>query len=109
MDHNDVLIIGVFDPEGKQEAFCYTVNAPTNLWVGALCEDGSRMGVDFMTYLLNGLLESDGFDEGDFFQVQDQSEVMLTAIVGKEVPVSIVQAFQATTDTVRKVSVNVDK
>jgi hypothetical protein len=107
MNHNDVLVFGIFDPEGKQEAFCYTHNAPTNLWIGALCDDGSRMHVDFMTYILNGLLEDDSFNEGDTFAVQNQDGVALTATVGAEVAARSVDAFQALTDTVRKVSVHV--
>jgi hypothetical protein len=107
MDHNDVLVFGIFDPDGKQEAFCYTHNAPTNLWIGALCDDGSRMAVEFMTYLINGLLEDDCFEEGDFFMVRNQDGVPLTATVGAEVAARSVDAFQALTDTVRKVSVHV--
>ena len=107
MDHNDVLVFGIFDPDGKQESFCYTHNAPTNLWIGALCEDGSRMHVNFMTHILNELLEADAFEEGDFFTLQNQDGVKLTAIVGASVPARSVDAFQSLTDTVRKVSVHV--
>lgn len=107
MDHMEVTVFGIFDPEGKQEAFCYTYDAPTNLWIGALCDDGSRMHVEFMTYIINCLLEDDLFEEGDFFLVQNQDGVKLTAIVGPSVPARSVQAFQALTDTVRKVTVHV--
>ena len=107
MDHNEVLVFGIFDPEGQQESFCYTHNAPTNLWIGALCDDGSRMAVQFMTYILNELMEGDLFDEGDFFMVQNQDGVKLTAIVGAAVPARSVDAFQSLTDTVRKVTVHV--
>jgi|KBSMisStaDraftv2_1062788.scaffolds.fasta_scaffold119639_4 hypothetical protein len=107
MDHHEVLVFGIFDPDGKQESFCYTHNAPTNLWIGALCDDGSRMHVDFMTYILNGLMEDDAFNEGDTFVVRNQDGVSLTATVGAEVAARSVDAFQALTDTVRKVSVHV--
>jgi len=107
MDHNDVLVFGIFDPEGKQESFCYTHNAPTNLWIGALCDDGSRMSVQFMTHFLNELMDIDGFNEGDFVQMRNQDGVVLTAIVGGSVPARSVDAFQSLTDTVRTVLVHV--
>lgn len=107
MDHNEVLVFGIFDPDGKQESFCYTHNAPTNLWIGALCSDGSRMGVHFMTHFLNELMDADAFAEGDFVQMRNQDGVVLTAIVGEEVPARSVDAFQAMTDTVRRVSVHI--
>jgi len=107
MNFMDVLVFGIFDPEGKQEAFCYTHNAPTNLWIGALCDDGSRMGVEFMNYIINCLLEDDLFNEGDFYMVQNQDGVKLTAIVGPAVPARSVDAFQSLTDTVRTVTVHV--
>ena len=53
MDHNEVLLIGVFDPDGVDEGFVYTVDAPTNLWVQALTDQGSRMGAHFMAAGLN--------------------------------------------------------
>lgn len=107
MNHNDVTVFGIFDPDGKQESFCYTHNAPTNLWIGAVCDDGSRMHVQFMTYILNGLLEDDSFEEGDTFLVENQDGVKLTATVGPEVSARSVEAFQSLTDTVRKVTVHV--
>jgi hypothetical protein len=107
MNHNEVVLIGVFDPEGKQEAWVYSVDAPINLWVGALCDDGSRMGADFMAHVLNELLEADAFYEGDTVEIKNQSGVSLTATVGPEVPARSVEAFQALTDTVRKVTVHV--
>jgi hypothetical protein len=107
VNHTEVLVFGIFDPDGKQESFCYTHNAPTNLWIGALCDDGSRMHVNFMTHLINELLEADGFNEGDFVQVRNQDGTVLTAIVGAAVPARSVDAFQALTDTVRKVTVHV--
>lgn len=109
MNHLDVLVFGIFDPEGKAESFCYTHNAPTNLWIGALCDDGSRMHVEFMTYILNGLLEDDAFNEGDTFVVRNQNGVELTATVGAAVAARSVDAFQALSDTVRTVSVHVEE
>ena len=64
MDHLKVQLIGVL-PDENTEGFCYTVDAPTNLWVGALCDDGSRMGNHFMAFILNELIEADCFSEGD--------------------------------------------
>ena len=110
MNHKDVVLIGVMsavDDEEIKEAFCYTTNAPVNLWVGALCEDGSRMSVQFLAYFLNQLLEADAFYEGDSVQERNQNGVLLTAIVGPEVPARSVDAFQARTDTVRKVCIHV--
>lgn len=107
MNHSEVLLIGVFDPDGKQESFTYTVDAPTNLWIGAICADGSRMDVRFCAHFLNELLDADCFKEGDFVQMRNQDGVKLTAIVGPAVPASSVQAFQALTDTVRKVTIHV--
>ena len=107
MDHTEVLVFGIFDPDGQQESFCYTHNAPTNLWIGALCDDGSRMHVNFMTHFLNELMEADAFDEGDFVQMRNQDGIVLTAIVGPSVPARSVDAFQSLTDTVRTVSVHV--
>jgi hypothetical protein len=111
MNHNDVFLIGVIsaqDDDGTiHEAFCYTTNAPTNLWVGAICNDGSRMDVRFLGYFLNQLIEADAFNEGDFVMDRNQDGVKLTAIVGSEVPARSVDAFQAQTDTVRKVSIHV--
>jgi hypothetical protein len=107
MDCAKVLLIGVFDPDGQTEGFTYTVNAPTNLWIGAVCDDGSRMSHEFMAYFLNSLLEADAFDEGDFVITRNQDRVQLTAIVGPLVAARSVDAFQAQTDEVRKVSVHV--
>ena len=107
MDCAQVLLIGVFDPDGKNESFTYTVNAPTNLWIGAICEDGSRMSVEFQAFFLNRLLEDDCFNEGDFVMTQNQDRTKLTAIVGPLVAARSVEAFQAQSDEVRKVSVHV--
>ena len=111
VNHNDVFLIGVIsavDDDGTiNEAFCYTTNAPTNLWVGAICADGSRMDVRFLAYFLNQLIEIDAWSEGDFVQDRNQAGVLLTAIVGPEVSARSVDAFQAQTDTVRKVMIHV--
>ena len=92
MNHLDVQIIGVFDPDGKDEAFCYTVDAPINLWVSALVDDGSRMGSHFMAFILNELIEADCFGEGDAVLVSNQDGAVLTATVGRMVPAVTVQA-----------------
>jgi hypothetical protein len=107
MDHSDVTLVGVFDPEGKHESFTYTVDAPTNLWIGALCSDGSRMSTEFQAHFLNELLEADAFNEGDFVITRNQNGVCLVAIVGDEVRAREVEAFLAHTDTVKRVTVNV--
>lgn len=94
MNHLDVQIIGVL-PDKDSEAFCYTVDAPTNLWIGALCEDGSRMGNNFMAFVLNELIEADCFNKGDTVEVSNQDGVLLTATVGQLVPARQVEAFAA--------------
>lgn len=95
MNHLQVRLIGVFDPEGKDESFTYTVDAPVNLWIGALCEDGSRMGSQFMAFVLNELIEADCFSEGDVVEVHNQDGTTLTATVGRRVPARQVEAFAA--------------
>ena len=107
MNSRDVQLIGVFDPDGKDEGFVYSINAPTNLWVGAICDDGSRMGAQFMAHVLNGLIEADSWGEGDSYEIANQNGVKLTATVGEEVPARSVDAFQAQSATVRKVTVSV--
>jgi len=111
VNHEEVFLIGVIaqqDEDGTiHEAFCYSTNAPTNLWVGAICDDGSRMDVRFLAYFLNELIEIDAWGEGDFVQDRNQDGVLLTAIVGPEVPARSVDAFQAWTDTIRKVTIHV--
>lgn len=109
MNPQEVLLIGVFDPDGREEGFVYTVDAPTNLWVGALCDDGSRMAHEFMGYVLNSLIDEDCFNEGDFVTLANQNGTGLIATVGEEVPVDEVQALQArhAGPTVRKVTVAV--
>lgn len=108
MNHQDVALIGVFDPDGNEEGFCYTVDAPTNLWIEALCSDGSRMGHEFMAFILNELIEADGFGEGAEIEVADQDGVTLIATVGEEVPNRSVKAFLANSATVRRVYVTVN-
>ena len=107
MNFKDVQLIGVIDPDGKEEAFVYTLNAPTNLWIGAICSDGTRMGAQFMAHVLNGLIEADSFAEGDTYVIANQNGTKLTATVGEEVPADAVDAFQANSDTVRTVTVSV--
>lgn len=108
MNFKDVQLIGVIGTaEQPQEAFVYTLNAPTNLWIGAICTDGSRMGAQFMAHILNGLIEADSFAEGDTFVIANQIGANLTATVGEEVPADAVDAFQAHSDTVRVVTVDV--
>lgn len=105
MDHHAVDLIGVFDPDGRDESFCYSVNAPTNLWIGALCEDGLRMSPQFMAYILNELIEQDGFNEGDVVLVDNQDGALLQATVGGMVPARRFQAYMARSLTVRTVAV----
>jgi hypothetical protein len=108
MDHMQVQLIGVFGTQEEPiEGFCYTVNAPVNLWVGARCTDGSRMGSQFMGYVLNTLIDADGFSAGSQVEVADQGGTRLVAVVGEEVPKRDVQANLAHSDTVRVVTVTV--
>lgn len=109
MNHDEVQLIGVFDPQGRDEGFTYTVNLPTghNLWIGALCDDGSRMGQFYMAWILNNLIDLDRWNEGDAFQSVTEKEVTLVATVGELVDRNEVQAFQALTDKVRRVTVAV--
>lgn len=107
MNWRDVQLVGVFDPEGVDETFVYTVNAPVNLWIGALCSDGSRMGPQFMGGILNALLEADSFNEGDTYEVRSQSGALLTATVGHWVPSRTVEANAANSDVVRVITVAV--
>lgn len=107
MNHDDVLLVGVFDPDGNDEGFCYSTNAPTNLWVGALCSDGSRMSHEFMAYVLNELIDADCFGAGDFADLRNQDGKGLIATVGAKVPKRSVQAFAAVGPTVRVVTVEV--
>ena len=106
MNHSDVLLVGVIDPAGKEESFVYSLDAPTNLWIGALCDDGTRMSPPFMAHILNGLIEDDSFEEGDMFMVSDQNGTTLIATVGAYVSASSVHAFQSLTHEVRKVTVS---
>lgn len=107
MDHRDVELVGVFDPEGVEESFVYTVDAPTNLWIGALCDDGSRMGTEFMAHLLNSLIDNDMFNEGNAATVVDQSGITMIVTVGPHVPALDVEAYFAETLHVRVVTVTV--
>lgn len=109
MNHDDVLLVGVGDPDGKEESFCYTVDAPTNLWIGALTEQGSRMAIGFMAGLLNQLIEGDCWLEGMSYVEVDQGGVLLTATVGELVPARSVSAFLCQTNMVRRVSVTVGR
>jgi hypothetical protein len=105
MNPQEVTLIGVVDPDG--ETWCYTVDAPTNLWVGEICRDGSRMSIQFMAHMLNGLIEADGFHEGATYEVRNQDGVVLRAVVGEEVLATSVEAYQSLSDTVRTVTVSV--
>lgn len=105
MNHNDVQLVGVFDPNGGDEAFIYSINAPVNLWVGALCEDGSRMSMNFMGHIMNGLIDGDLFNFDDTYRVENQVGIGLVATVGEFVAKSDLQAFMAESDVVRRVSV----
>lgn len=108
MDHNLVQLIGVFPTENEPiEGFCYTVNAPTNLWVGAVTDAGSRMGLQFMAYGMNRLLDADCFAEGTHIEFADQAGRTIRFVVGDLVPKADVQAFQAMSDEVRRVRVEV--
>ena len=76
MDHTQVQLIGVFSAEGDpdpKEGFVYSTNAPTNLWIGAICDDGSRMGHQIMAHILNGILRNDEFIEGGVYALRSQS------------------------------------
>jgi hypothetical protein len=107
MNHSDVLLIGVFDPDGREEAFVYSVDAPRNLWIGALCADGSRMGIEFMQYILNEMIEADLFNPGQTFDLANQNGMRMRATIGEFVPARDVSAFQAQTSHVLPVSVEV--
>lgn len=109
MDHKLVQLIGVFPTAGDDltEGFCYTVNAPTNLWMQALTDNGTRMGLHFMGYAMNQLLDDDCFNEGDATEFADQSGHVIRFIVGDLVPKGDVDAFQAIGDLVRRVRVEV--
>lgn len=109
MNHNDVQLIGVFGTKDQpMEGFVYSRNAPTNLWVGALCTDGSRMGHEFMAFVVNELIDNDRFAEGDRVEMDNQDGTHLVATVGAEVPKDDVEAYGAMSPTVRVVSVAVE-
>jgi hypothetical protein len=107
MNHNDVQLIGVFDPDGKDEGFVYSVNAPVNLWMEALCTDGSRMGHEFMACFLNLFIDDDKFSPGDAVEIRNQAGVLLRAVAWDPVPKEDLQAYQALTPTVLPVTVEV--
>jgi hypothetical protein len=109
MNYEDVQLIGVFDDKGEVESFVYSVDlpAPANLWVGALCSDGSRMHPMFMGFVLNALIAEDAWNEGDTTIVVDQSDVAMRCRVGDLVPKRSVEAFASQTDEVRVVTVDV--
>ena len=107
MNHADVQLIGVFDPDGIDEGFCYSVDAPRNLWIGALTAEGTRMGHQFMSYILNTLIEDDCFNPGQWAEVIDQAGACLRATVMKPVPAHDVKAYAAETRLVLPVSVKV--
>lgn len=109
MDHSLVQLIGVFPTADADltEGFCYTVNAPTNLWMQALTDNGTRMGLHFMGYAMNELLDQDCFNEGDSAEFADQAGHLIRFIVCDLVPKDDVQAFQAIGDEVRRVRVEV--
>lgn len=107
MNYLDVQLIGVFDTPPEQEMFCYTVDlpAPWNLWVSALCEDGTRMHHIFMAFLLNGLIAEDKWNEGDSIELVDQDGAVLRATVTALVDKSFVEAFASQTPGVRMIKV----
>lgn len=97
----------MFDPEGETDGFVYTVNAPTNLVISTLCDDGSRMGIHMAGHMLNLLIEADAFNEHDTASVVSQTGQTLTATVGVLVENREVQAFMANSEQVRLVVVSV--
>jgi hypothetical protein len=107
VNYEDVQLIGVFDTPPGQENFCYSVDlpAPANLWVEALCTDGTRMHPLFMGFVLNALIAEDKWNAGDKVEIVDQSDVVLVAEVNQLVPKREVEAFAAETDQVRIVIV----
>jgi hypothetical protein len=107
MNHLDVQLIGVFDCQPPIENFTYTVNlpAPHNLWVSALCTDGTRMHSLFMGFVLNELIDADKWNEGDFIDIVDQDDATLRATVGPLVDKSFVEAFASKTPGVRLITV----
>jgi hypothetical protein len=109
MDHNLVQLIGVGPTANDKpfEAFVYTTNAPTNLWIGAICDDGSRMSLQFMAYILNGLIVNDSFNENDTFELNNQDGVSLVAEVGELQDGAPLEANLANTKMVRIVRVRV--
>lgn len=111
MNPNDVVLIGVIpsrDPDGiVHESFVYSIDAPTNLWCGALCDDGSRMGPEFMAYGINTLISQDKFDIGDEVTVENQVGVKLVFRIAETVSKDSVEAFLAETPTVNKIEVHV--
>jgi len=111
VNHLDVQLIGVFDCVPPQENFTYTVDlpAPWNLWVEALCTDGTRMHPLFMGFLLNALIAEDKWNEGDWVDIVDQDDATLRCTVGDLMPKRSVEAYAAKTDCVRVVMVGPDE
>jgi hypothetical protein len=107
MDPQSVTIIGVFDPDDASECFCYTTNAPTNLYVHCQLPDNSVMHPEFATVGLNRLMFGDLFDEGDSVSLATDAGYSIKFTVSQEVPRLDVSAFQARTQTVRYVMVDV--
>src|SRR4051812_15307911 len=106
MDSSLVRLIGVFDDKGVDESFTYTVNlpAPWNLWIGERTADGTRMGVLFMGYVLNQLIEADAWNPGDSTIVTDQEGVkLLAAVLPTLVRNQDLDAYQAEGELVRPV------
>src|SRR5690349_8556432 len=97
VDHSLVRLIGVSDPDGEIESFVYSTNAPTNLFVSALCVDGSRMDVRFMAHLMNRLIDADAFQEGSTIDAATDAGLILRATVGPLVAKESVEAFQSET------------
>jgi len=107
MNPQEVQLIGVFDPDGKDEAFVYSVNAPVNLWIEALCTDGSRMSHVFMASFLNLFIDDDKFSPGDAVEIRNQKGVLLRAVAWDPVLKEDLGAYQALTDHVLPVTVEV--
>lgn len=109
MDPMTVQLIGVFPTVDDEpfDAFVYSMNAPTNLFVRQTCEDGSKMSAQVMAMGLNRLMLADAFGFNEFVDVELDGGTVLRFQVGELLHKTEAGAHQAMSESVRLVSVGV--